>query len=219
MRDLRIRESVIKERKKGNSFKKLALKFNLPEGTVYSWIKDVQLSAEAKAVLKKNSEYGRVLGRRTVLERRKREKLKLQRKTTSELSSLNVDRIQRKLLCAFLFWAEGAKELNHVTFINSDPKMVKTFLILFRSSFDLDERKFRILVHLHEYHEEKEILKYWSEVTGIPLNQFNRSYLKPHTGKNKHDGYRGCVSIRYYDYKIAQELFYLYNTFSDSLGV
>lgn len=95
--------------------------------------------------------------------------------------------------------------------------MVKTFLKLLRSTFILDEKKFRALVHIHEYHNEKEIKAFWSKVTGIPLTQFNKSYLKTHTKKIIRKNYKGTISIRYYDYKIALELSFIYNIFAKKL--
>ena len=79
-----------------------------------------------------------------------------------------------------------------------------------RFSFKLDERKFRAMLHLHDYHNEKKI---------IPISQFSKSYKKPHTGKRKREGYPGSTRIRYYYSKIALELRTIYNTFADSLGL
>ncbi|MBU1034130.1 hypothetical protein KKI22_04290 [Patescibacteria group bacterium] len=119
-----------------------------------------------------------------------------------------------KLICAVLFWAEGSKKTNHVAFTNSDPKMIVYFLGLLRQSYDLDEKKFRVSVHLHEYHDLEETLIFWSKITGIAKTQFIKPYRKPHTGLRKKPGYRGCVTIRYYDSEIARELTALYNDIS-----
>ncbi|EKD62724.1 MAG: hypothetical protein ACD_52C00077G0001 [uncultured bacterium] len=88
-----------------------------------------------------------------------------------------------------------------------------------RFSFKLDERKFRAMLHLHDYHNEKKIMIFWSDLTQIPISQFSKSYKKPHTGKRKREGYPGSTRIRYYYSKIALELRTIYNTFADSLGL
>ncbi|MEI8232954.1 MAG: hypothetical protein WCG44_04420 [bacterium] len=120
-----------------------------------------------------------------------------------------------KILCSALFWAEGSKHINHIAFTNSDPIMIKTFLSLLRRSYKLDESKFHITVHLHEYHLKKDILEFWSGITQIPLKQFIKPYLKPHTSIRKHDDYKGCITIRYYDVQIARELTAIYNALGD----
>lgn len=89
------------------------------------------------------------------------------------------------------------------------------FVNLLREAFDADESKFRLLIHIHEYHNDLKQRKFWSKATGISLKQFTKSYVKPHTGKNKRKDYPGCASLRYYDYRIALELEAIYNIFSD----
>ncbi len=123
-----------------------------------------------------------------------------------------------KLIAAIFIWTEGEKGgFTRLGFTNSDPKMISTFMYALRKSFKLDEEKFRAIVHIHKYHNETEILKFWSRVTNIPLNKFNKSYLKPHTGKRKRENYMGSLHVTYYDYKVAHELASLYNTFANSI--
>lgn len=95
--------------------------------------------------------------------------------------------------------------------------MVVTFLKLIREGFLIDESKLRVLVHIHEYHNNDEIKFFWSSVTKIPLNQFHKSYLKPHTGKRIKEGYMGCVNINYFDSQVARQIKVLYNMFADTL--
>ena len=133
------------------------------------------------------------------------------------VSKIESNKEFNKLLCSFLYWGEGSKNTNSLIFTNSNPKMIRSYLNLLRESFELDESKFRALVHVHEYHEDIEIKKYWSKITNIPLSQFSKSYLKPHTSKNIREGYKGTISIRYYNYKIALELSFIYNRFADKL--
>jgi hypothetical protein len=142
-------------------------------------------------------------------------------KSRKELLDINFTKPLFKLLCSYLFWTEGGKSSDsYVYFINSEEKMVSTFMSLIRKSFDLDEKKFRAMVHIHDYHDNNEIKKYWSRVTKIPLQQFSKSYNKPNTKKRKRKGYMGSIRIRYYDYKIALELRSYYNMFSNKiLGV
>ncbi len=120
-----------------------------------------------------------------------------------------------KVLASVLFWAEGSKHINHIAFTNSDPVMIETFITLLRASYQLDESKFHVSVHLHEYHNKADILNFWSRVTKISLTQFIRPYLKPHTSIRKHENYKGCITVRYYDVKIARELTAIYNALGD----
>jgi hypothetical protein len=96
-----------------------------------------------------------------------------------------------------------------VSFINSDPEMIKYFLDVFRKAFKVDEKKFRALIHLHEYHDIDKQTDFWSKITRIPKEQFTKPYRKENGGKRKRENYQGCVSIRYNDRKIAKELIFL----------
>lgn len=207
-----------KMREKGYSFLEIANILKIPRGTVYSWTSDVRLGEVAQARIAQRKTDG--IKKSQEVARKKREDLaiELQRQALEDLSVVNLNRETARLLCAFLYWGEGAKTGSNVTFINSDPVMVSTFLQLLRYGYLIDEKKFRILVHIHEYHEEKEIINFWSKVTNLPIQQFNKSYIKPHTGKNTRQDYKGCVSIRYYDARIAKELFWLYTMFSKKIG-
>lgn len=93
--------------------------------------------------------------------------------------------------------------------------MIMTFLSLLRQSFSLDEKKFHVSIHLHEYHDPELIKEFWINTTQIPVAQFIKPYLKPHTAIRKKDNYKGCITIRYYDVKIARELTAVYNALGE----
>lgn len=119
-----------------------------------------------------------------------------------------------KVLCSLVWWCKEDKNESYVRFTNSDETLIRNFLTLFRQGFLLDERKFRVLVHVHQHHNEKPQKQFWSRITKIPLNQFHKSFQKANTGKRQHDNYQGCIAITYYDAKIAKELEAIYNAFT-----
>lgn len=74
--------------------------------------------------------------------------------------------------------------------------MISTFLSFFRKGFpDLDESKFRCILQIHDYHNEKQELNYWSKLTKIPTSQFTKSYIKSHTGTILRPEYHGTIGI------------------------
>lgn len=111
------------------------------------------------------------------------------------------------IICAMIYWCEGGKNAKYsVAFTNSDPKLVRTFLKLLRECFVLDESKFHPCIHLHSYHLPEKQLDFWSKVTDINKQQFIKPYLKPNTGKRIHENYQGCISLRYFNNDLAQQL-------------
>lgn len=217
---LEFKEKAVNLRKRGYSIKEVAKTMDISQSTSSHWLRDIKLNKKARERLKKRRLIGQYKAHLTQKIKRQEKTEKFKDKAAETLSGIRFNTSIIKLLCSILFWTEGAKSTSHITFVNSDPNMVATFTKLLRLSFEVDEKKFRALVHIHEYHNDKEIKKFWSKISGIPLSQFNKSYQKPHTQKRKRKDYKGCLVVRYYDYRIALELNMIYNVFAtNTIGV
>ncbi len=205
-------------RRRGFSLKEISENLNISKSTASIWLSSIELSKTAQDRLERK----RILGQYKALLikkkfREEQKELALQR-AHNEIRNIPVSKELFKLYSALLWWCEGNKETSYIRFTNSDPTMIQNFLYALRSGFDLDELKFRGLIHLHQYHNEKIQQEYWSNVTNIPLRQFNSSFRKANTGKRKKQGYPGCIAICYYDAKIAKELEAIYNAFTLNIG-
>lgn len=204
---------AVQLRSQGLSIGEISSQINVAKSTVYVWTKAVALNKRAKKRLWLRGETGRAKAVETNKQKRLALVKSLVARAHGTLLKISVDRNTARLLCALLHWCEGNKDEGSVGFTNSDPVMIRAFMELFRRGFDLDESKLRVCLHLHEYHNEKKQKIYWARVLRLPLTQFMKVYLKPHTGKNKRAGYPGCISIRYYDSKVAIELCALWKLF------
>ncbi|MSR71498.1 MAG: helix-turn-helix domain-containing protein [Candidatus Taylorbacteria bacterium] len=203
-------------RAKGYSMREISILLKVCKSTASVWVRDVKLDNKAQQRIKKLSQIALYKTNTT------------QRNKTLEaneiacvyakgiLDSVRLTCEAKQVLCALMYWCEGTKAPKDVAFSNSDPNLVKTFLNLFRSGFEVDESKFRICVHLHSYHDEQKMRSFWSKITGIPVSQFMKTYHKSHSGKYKKEGYKGCVQIRYYDVRIARKLLAIASIFMGS---
>lgn len=202
------RIEAIKLRQKGASIKEISQELGVAQSTVSVWSRDVALSSKARRILKEKTIAGRKKATNT-LRLRTENKLKLANNSANKTLRLVArDTSSLKLLCAMIYWCEGSKTRNDsaLTFTNSDPELVAFFLSLLRQAFRVDESRFRILMHLHAYHDVRKQLRFWSKVTNIQPPQFLRTYQKVNTGKHLRDGYQGCVSVRYHDVELAREI-------------
>lgn len=192
-------------RQNGYSFREISKLTDIPRSTVRDWCYQEIITDDGKLRLEKLSDDGRLRSIETI---KRKQKIILddidQNCTVLKNKKYNQD--DYKLFLVLLYWAEGAKTSRRVDFINSDPEMIKLYLWLFRKSFVINEDKFRVRLHLHNYHNQEEMVVFWSEITAIPKNNFS-IYNKPHTGINKKPGYKGCLSIRYGDSRIIKEIF------------
>lgn len=207
-------------RRQGQSIKEIAKKLEIASSTASSWVGNVVLDSEAINRLKQRQILGQYKTAQIRKDKTKAVNAQEEKLAKSLLKSIKFNENINMMCCALLYWAEGSKTESSIGFTNSDPKMISTFLKLFRNSFfGIDESKFRCLVHIHEYHDEEKTKNFWSTVTGVPLSQFQKCYLKPHTAHRKKDGYQGTLSLRYYDSRIVQKLKAIYNMFSSRIGV
>ncbi len=217
---LEVKTKALNLRKQGFSLKEVAEELKIAKSTTSVWLSAVVLNKKAQTRLKQRSILGQYKSQLIAKAKRERVLNELNEKAIKELKHVRFDEHLYRFFCSLLYWCEGTKiNRTSLKFTNSDPAMIAAFLQLLRKSFDLNESKFRALVHIHEYHNDEKQKTFWSKITKIPLAQFNRSYRKPNTGKRIRKNYQGCVSIVYYDAKIAKELKALYNTLGKYLGV
>lgn len=111
----------------------------------------------------------------------------------------------RELLIAgaIAYWCEGCKSkphrrADHVTFVNSDPDLIRFFLrFLDHAGIAQDRVTYR--VHIHESADVPASERFWLEVTAASPAQFKKSSLKRHNPKtvrkNVGADYHGCLRI------------------------
>lgn len=115
----------------------------------------------------------------------------------------------KRAILAAIYWAEGAKtNTKTVCFANTDPLLIKLFITLFRKCYELDERKFRLRLHLHQYHDEQKTKSFWTQLTNIPMNRVGKIYWKkePNSGKRYRQNFMGICFVRYNDVYILREI-------------
>lgn len=206
-----IRKVAYELRGKGFSFAEISSKLHVSKSTASLWTRSIHLTERAESRLLHRSILGRNKAALSLQKKKAAAAIGYQNKAEKVMRKIRFDRNIAKVASALLFWCEGSKSTTYVRFTSSDPSLIKLFLKFFRQAFTLNESKFRALIHLHTYHNENKQKKFWKSVTGIPIQQFHRSYHKPNTGKRKHENYPGCIAVTYYDAKVAKELFWLYN--------
>lgn len=218
-RDIEGRLKAIELRKKGYSLNEIVEELGIAKGSASVWVRNVPLSAAARRRLLTRIKLGQLLSAES--KRRKTQELldSYREKAAVDLGRTNLNHETNKLVCSLLYWCEGGKNHYHgVSFTNSDPKLIKTFLCLLRNSFELDEKKFRPCIHLHEYHNPRKQLDFWSKITDIPKDQFIKPFRKPNTGKRIRTNYPGCIAIKYHSTAVARQLLAAAEVFLSKYG-
>lgn len=216
---LKEKEYAIRLRHEGKTMNEIAAQVGVAKSSVSLWVRDLPISSKARARITSLQTAGQRASQQTHFAKTRRNLAFAKEEAEKIIRTVVVTPDVALLCCALLYWCEGAKDKNDKTFTfsNSDGQMVRAFMKLMRHSIVLDERKFRARMHLHEYHNETLQRKSWSEITGIPEQQFSKTYWKPHTAKTIKDGYPGCIHIEYYDVRIARKIYAMARAFLESV--
>jgi hypothetical protein len=165
----------------------IAAELGVAKSSVSLWVRDVDFEPRP---------------RRTA---RRREPNRLQRAKQSEIDELLAAgraRIatltQQEFLVAgtALYAGEGAK--GALKLANCDPRMIAFFCAWLRHFFDVDERRLRVALYLHQGLDLEAAMAFWEEVTGIPRSQFTKPYravADPSIRSAKHAF--GCPGVAY----------------------
>ena len=214
-----LKSKAIYLRRSGFLYSEIATELNISKSTAHLWtskidLNEVEIRNLQDRLLGVKRNHVKNLVKANAL-RQKQLDLSIESSARKVVSKARLNSEHTKLLAAIMFWCEGGKDTRSgIRFMNSDPVMVKAFLSLLRNSFELEEARFKALVHLHSYHNPRRQLIFWSKVTGIPRTQFYKPYLKLNSGKNKRENYPGCISVRYSDSSLGKLLKMIYIEFS-----
>lgn len=189
----------------GLTFKEIKAKIPyLHKSTISSWVRDIKLKPEHEKriiikQLKRRSEF-------LVYNRQKQEKALENAKHITNLAKKEVGNLSRRDLMiagAALYWSEGSMKNQYLIEIaNSNPRLIALAMRFFREIIEIPENKFRCKLILHPNLNQKEVLNFWSNLTRVPLSQFNKIYIKPpisRTGKMFNKLYNGTLIVRISD--------------------
>jgi len=189
--------NIVKEirdlRKTGLSLRKLEQKYNIPNSTISSWVRDIDSSNKIFLTSRKKiSKYKNCLAR--------------------SVNKIKFNKLNAQILVAMLYWCEGSKypSTNNLSFSNSDFNLVMTYLELLRIGFNINEEKLRVRLQIHSTHDYNIELKYWSDLLQIPVVRFNKPTVTNPTNNMKRRNYHGTCTIKYYDVKLQLNIIGLY---------
>jgi hypothetical protein len=110
-----------------------------------------------------------------------------------------------------LFWAEGSKSPNHVTFANTDPEMVALFLEFLRRCYGVTDEQVSVRVNcfLNNGLGLAQIEQWWLDRLGLPSECLRKARVNPERpdrgGKARHP--YGTVRVVVHSTFIVQSIF------------
>lgn len=168
-----IREEVFKLRKEGHSYNYISQKTGISKSTLSGWLSSVpyipnKITIERIGKARAASGYAKAKQKIESIEKAEIEaKNEIGNLTKRDLFMLGIG----------IYVGEGSKTNNIVRVINADPKIIKFAVKWFEKACGLSKENFRIRLHLYPDNNINECLQFWSNVSGIPLNQFEKTYI------------------------------------------
>ncbi|MER6099486.1 hypothetical protein ABT154_27270 [Streptomyces sp. NPDC001728] len=196
--DLRARAREL--RLQGMTYDGIQVELGCSKSSISLWVRDLP-----KPERKRSREEASAIARRgwePTLSRREEERRATKRLAAADIGDLS-DR-ELFLLGVGLYWAEGTKDKPHarrerVTFVNSDPGMIRVFTA-WLDLLGIEPERRRYYVMIHETADTAVAEKHWGDLIGAEASRFGKTTLKRHNPrtnrKNVSDGYHGCLAIQ-----------------------
>ena len=180
-------------RKEGYSYSFIQKELILPKSTLSDWLKLIPYTPNLSSLERiKNG---------TALSANNRHKKRLNATAEIQSSAINeIGILSSRDLWLFgigLYLGEGTKNIESVRVTNSDPRVIKIAIKWFMEVIGLSINNLSLALHSYPDNVIDDDLSYWSDVTGIPKNQFGKTQIDNRTGKHsKHKLPHGTVQLR-----------------------
>lgn len=166
------RKEARKLRRGGKSVKWIAKELNVSQGSVSVWVRDIILTEDQKENLQKVSRGSQLEATKaaSLMYRNKRKEYQnAGRKMARKGDSLH-------LIGCMLYWAEGGKNKNVLSFNNSDESMISVFVKFLTDCMCVNRDKIKVSINAYTNNglSIDDIEEYWQHITGIERKNFKK---------------------------------------------
>lgn len=181
-----VHEQALKIRLEGKSYNEICRDLSVAKSTLRTWLAHAVLSDEARKRLS-----ARVKAGSFVLIKRNKMQTHVARQRATQIraeASAMIHKMTNEnllLVGAVLYWAEGYKRpkirdgkeitAHVVSFVNSDPAMVKAFIAFLERIMDVEPSHIILTMRLYPHINETEAARYWLNVTGLKRENLRRT--------------------------------------------
>jgi len=154
--------------------KQIAAKLGVSVGSVHLWTADIEISEEQRE--RNLARAGRLRGRRWRDRYRDR---RLACQDDGREAARLADPVHEA--GCMLYWAEGSKSRNRVTFCNSDEDMIRFFKDFLLDFFEVRPEEFQLSLHVYLGNglTLEEIQSHWLRTLDLPRSVLRKAYVNP----------------------------------------
>lgn len=165
-------------RRQGLSYRQISRECQTSKSNISLWCHDIKLTPAQYNKLIANKKSILELGSKRLHEIRTAEIAAVRAAARKEMAGKKIDDFSFFVAGVMLYWAEGCKT-NGLYLANSDERIIIFMLKWFKKFLNIDGDRVKAHLHIHQGDNDLAIKKYWSRLTGIPLNNFRKSFIKP----------------------------------------
>lgn len=206
------KENAIKMRKQGKSYGEIRESLKIPKSTLSGWFTDQEWSQDIKKRLTDSArkeltvamgEMNRVRGNRL-----KRAYEGARDEARKEFETLKYSPVF--IAGMMLYWGEGDKlTRQHVKLTNTDPEMVKLYVLFLTSVLRIPKTRIRLHLLLYPDLDDWLCQVYWSNASGLSRGHFTKSTVIQGKHKTRRLSFGVCIvniSSTYLKVKILEWL-------------
>lgn len=175
--DLKIKAREL--RKKGLSIKDIKKKLGVSLSSVSIWVRDIKLTNKQLNNLYQNKKTGNLKGS-IIAAQNKIKQRELITESLKEEGRKEIGKLSERdrfLMGVTIYVGEGGKTDRDISIVNSDHRLIKFMMGWFKDFCSVPMDKFRGSLYIHDNLDENNAKLFWSNLTGIPLSQFTKSYI------------------------------------------
>ena len=212
---IQFKDKAIALRRSGKTYTEIQslLGVEIPSSTLCTWFGKTLFSLREQERIflngKERIRAGKVKAIETMALRKKARFENVYNKNLYLKDLLGKNKDIAKIGLAMLYLCEGSKRMKgSLCFGNSDPGIIDLFLGLIRGCYIVDEKKFRCTVQCRADQDKEDLIKFWTKITLIPVDQFYRPRIDKRTVgiPTKKLDYKGVCRIDYFSATIYNEL-------------
>ena len=172
------RREAIRLRRIGRPYSEIKKLLAVSKSTLSYWLRGIELTAvqrkriDSDWVIKRIETYRETVRHRT-------ERLEQRRLMEAKRSIGKITRRDLRIAGLFLYLGEGQKGNRWAVGIsNSDPEVIRFAVRWLTNILAVPKDKIRLYIHLYKDMDYAKEFNFWSRVSGIPLSQFRKPYIK-----------------------------------------
>ncbi|MFA6392719.1 MAG: hypothetical protein WCW54_01365 [Candidatus Paceibacterota bacterium] len=212
MSKLQLKESSRLLRKQGFSLNEIVKKLNVSKSTLSLWCRDLKLTESQIILLEKRAQVKNYAG---ALKGAHTNHLKSQFIIHQEKQKAQefINKISNREICLIgtaLYWAEGNKTGKTFGIVNSDPAIILICMRWLSLEFNIKIYDYLPRLFINESHKNREfeIIKYWSNITKIPITQFRNTIFIKSKHKKMFENVSSYVGVMHLRLSKSSQILY-----------